>query len=56
MHKAKRAPFYIAFKEAGIPVLVLTSQLDEFCLTATEQHKGMRFTNIEQANMEEIRK
>lgn len=50
------SPFYEPFKETEIPVLVLTSQLDEFCLTAAEEHKGMRFVNIEQARMEEIRK
>lgn len=50
------SPFYEPFKETEIPVLVLTSQLDEFCLTATEQHKGMKFVNIEQAQMDEIRK
>merc|ERR1719327_2494847 len=44
------------FKEAGIPVLALSSQLDEFCLTATDQHKGMKFVNVEQAQIDEIRK
>jgi len=53
---ALASPFYEPFKETDIPVLVVTSQLDEFCLTSSEQHRGMKFVNVEQAQMEEIRK
>jgi len=53
---AMSSPFYEPFKGKDVPVLVLTHQLDEFCLTAAQDHKGMRFVNIEQTQIDEIRK
>lgn len=44
------------FKGTDIPVLVLSSQLDEFCLTAADQYKAMKFVNIEQADVDAIKK
>lgn len=49
-------PFYEPFKETDIPVLIVSSQLDEFCLTATDSYKGLKFVNVEQADMDAIRK
>lgn len=37
-------------------MLVLTSQLDEFCLTTNDQYKGMKFVNVEQADVDAIKK
>ena len=44
---ALNSPFYEPFKGKDVPVLVLTSQLDEFCLASAQQYKGMQFQNIE---------
>lgn len=49
-------PFYEPFKGTDIPVLILTSQLDEFCLTTADQYKGMKFVNVEQADVDAIKK
>ena len=49
------SPFYEPFKGKDVPVLVLTNQLDEFCLTSAGEYKGLKFINIEQATMDEIR-
>ena len=39
-----------------VPVLVVTNQLDEFCLSSTGDYKGHAFVNIETAQIEDIRK
>ena len=53
---AMNSPFYEPFKKLEVPVLVLTNQLDEFCLTSSQEYKGTRFENLEQAEIEQIRK
>lgn len=53
---ALSTPFYEAVKDLAVPVLVLTNQLDEFCLTSAGDYKGIQFINIEQAQLDEIRK
>ena len=53
---AMKSPFYEPFKGKEVPVIILTNQLDEFCLTSSGEYKGMQFQNIEQARMEDIRK
>ena len=39
-----------------MPVIVVTNQLDEFCLTQSGDYKGMQFENIEQVKLDEIKK
>ena len=51
-----KSPFYEPFKGKEVPVIILTNQLDEFCLTSSGEYKGMQFQNIEQARMDDIRK
>jgi len=41
------SPFYEPFKDTDAPVLILTNQLDEFCLTGAGNYKGMQFVNVE---------
>ena len=53
---ALATPFYEAVKDLALPTLVLTNQLDEFCLTSAGEYKGMPIVNIEQAQIDEIRK
>jgi len=55
---AMASPFYEPFKTLGVdvPIIVLTNQLDEFCFTSSGDYKGFKFVNIEQTQMEEIRK
>lgn len=53
---ALSSPFYEPFKGKDVPVLVLTHQLDEFCLTSTGTYKGMTFENLEQTQIDDIRK
>lgn len=50
------SPFYEPFKGKEVPVLILTNQLDEFCLTSSGEYKGMQFQNIEQAKVEDIKR
>lgn len=52
------SPFYESFKSLGVdvPIIVLTNQLDEFCFTSSGEYKGFKFVNIEQTQIEEIRK
>jgi HSP90 family molecular chaperone len=42
-----KSPFYEPFVGKDVPVLVVTNQLDEFCLTQANDYKGMQFMNIE---------
>lgn len=49
-------PFYEPFKNSDCPVLVLSNQLDEFVLSQAGEHKGFKFLNIEQAQVDDIRK
>lgn len=51
-----KSPFYEPFKGKDVPVLVVTNQLDEFCLTSSGDHKGTPFLNVEQSPIEEIKK
>ena len=44
---ALNSPFYEPFKGKDVPVLVLTNQLDEFCLASAGDYKGTQFLNIE---------
>lgn len=44
---AIKSPFYEPFKGKDVPVLIITNQLDEFCLTSSGDHKGTPFLNIE---------
>jgi len=53
---AMNSPFYEPFIGKDVPVLIITQQLDEFCLTSSAEFKGMKFVNIEQTQMDEIRK
>lgn len=53
---ALSSPFYEPFKGGDAPVLVLTNQMDEFCLASTGNYKGMQFVNVEQTQIDEIRK
>ena len=53
---ALASPFYEPFVGKDVPVLVLTNQLDEFCLTSTAEYKGLKFVSIEQTQVEDIRK
>ena len=53
---ALESPFYEPYKDTDVPVLVLTNQLDEFCLTQSADYKGHKFVNIEQASIDEVRK
>lgn len=50
------SPFYQPFKDTGYPVLVLTNQLDELILTQAQNYKDFEFVNVEQADVEAIRK
>ena len=47
--QAMESPFYETFKGTDVPVLILTNNLDEFCLSSAGEHKGMQFVNIETA-------
>ena len=40
---AMKSPFYEPFKGKEVPVIILTNQLDEFCLTSSGEYKGMQF-------------
>lgn len=53
---AMKSPFYEPFVGKDVPVLVVTNQLDEFCLTQANDYKGMQFMNIEQVELEEIKR
>ena len=53
---AMQSPFYEPFLGKDVPVLVVTNQLDEFCLSSTGEYKGHSFVNIEQAEVDEMRK
>lgn len=53
---ALSSPFYEPFEGKDVPVLVLLNQLDEFCLTGAGNYKGMQFVNVEQTQIDEIRK
>jgi len=53
---AMASPFYEPFQDTDVPVLVLTNQLDEFCLTSSGDYKGHQFVNIEQVSIDEVRK
>lgn len=50
------SPFYQPFKDTGHPVLVLTNQLDELILTQAANYKDFEFVNVEQADVEALRK
>lgn len=41
------SPFYESFKDLDIPILILTNQLDELCMTSSGDYKGMKLVNIE---------
>ena len=53
---AIKSPFYEPFKDTECPVLVLTNQLDEFVLSSAGEYKGHKIVNIEQAQIDQIRK
>ena len=53
---ALQSPFYEPFRGKDVAVLVLTNQLDEFCLSSSGEYKGHSFINIEQASLDDIRK
>ena len=44
---AVRSPFLDVFKEAKVPVLVISNQLDEMVFKQVESYKGYNFVNIE---------
>ena len=53
---AMKSPFYEPFIGKDVPVLIITNQLDEFCFTQAGDYKGMQFMNIEQVELNEIKK
>jgi len=43
----ENSPFYEPFKGSGVPVLILTNQVDEICFQQIQDYKGKQFVNIE---------
>lgn len=41
------SPFLEPFKNANVPVIILSNQIDEVCLRNVNEYKGMKFVNIE---------
>lgn len=54
--QALNSPFYEPFKGTDTPVLILTNQLDEIILSQSSNFKDFTFVNIEQADIDVIRK